>query len=298
MKKYEFTGKTWQYDGTTLHEIRALRDLHIVATNSDTEAIIIRAGDIGGWIESEANLSHDGNCWVDDNARVYGTSSVKDDAYVGNNADVCSSTVANNARVVDNAEISHFSEVLEAAFVSGDAVVTDHSKISEKAIVGDNAFIASSTISGCASVLDEARVEDDSTVFENAVVYMNAVVTNRSNIYGNASIGTKARISCSEIYGSATITADAEVCGKKLCEHRLYRSVDFSEDAPKSSNENNECFTSYNDSCKRTSRLPPYYFPAPVKSYDPCNGYDYDSPTYFEILAREHRYEEELENWK
>jgi len=60
-KKYELTGETKTLPcGTVLHRIRALRDFGSV-----------KAGDLGGWIESELNLSHEGDCWVSGNAKVY-----------------------------------------------------------------------------------------------------------------------------------------------------------------------------------------------------------------------------------
>ncbi|GAA5112388.1 hypothetical protein GCM10023261_16890 [Bartonella jaculi] len=59
-KKYEFTNETKQVGDYTLYRIRSLRDFGSV-----------KAGDLGGFIEKEANLSHDGNCWVGDNAWVY-----------------------------------------------------------------------------------------------------------------------------------------------------------------------------------------------------------------------------------
>ena len=52
-RKYEFTGETRTEDGIILNRIRALRDF------GDVEA-----GEEGGWIEKENNLSHNGNCWV------------------------------------------------------------------------------------------------------------------------------------------------------------------------------------------------------------------------------------------
>ncbi len=60
-KKYEFTDETIEVDGYILHRIRALRDFGSV-----------HAGDLGGFIESEDNLSHDGTCWVHFGAWVYG----------------------------------------------------------------------------------------------------------------------------------------------------------------------------------------------------------------------------------
>jgi len=49
-KKYKSTGETIQHDGVTLHRIQALRSFGDV-----------KEGDIGGWIEKESNLWHDGN---------------------------------------------------------------------------------------------------------------------------------------------------------------------------------------------------------------------------------------------
>lgn len=61
MKKYELTEETKVIVGKTLFRIRALRSF------GD-----IKAGDLGGFIENERNLSHEGNAWVGGNARVGG----------------------------------------------------------------------------------------------------------------------------------------------------------------------------------------------------------------------------------
>ena len=45
-KKYELTDETMEWEGHTLHRIKALRDFNDV-----------KAGDLGGWVESEDNLS-------------------------------------------------------------------------------------------------------------------------------------------------------------------------------------------------------------------------------------------------
>lgn len=64
MKKYEFTGevKRIKLIGTevVLRRIRAV-----------TAFGVVKAGDIGGWIEKEENLSHDGSAWVYGDAEVY-----------------------------------------------------------------------------------------------------------------------------------------------------------------------------------------------------------------------------------
>ena len=78
-KKYEFTGMTKDFLGITLKQIRALVTISGVVT----------AGDVGGWVESESNLSQvSGNAWVYGDALVYGNAKVYGDALVYGNAKV------------------------------------------------------------------------------------------------------------------------------------------------------------------------------------------------------------------
>ena len=70
-KKYEFTGMTKDFLGITLKQIRALVTISGVVT----------AGDVGGWVESESNLSQvSGNAWVYGDAQVYGNAWVSGDS--------------------------------------------------------------------------------------------------------------------------------------------------------------------------------------------------------------------------
>ena len=71
--KYEFTGEEKSFFGITLKRIRAIRDI---------EKYGVKAGNVGGWIEKEENLSQSGNAWVYGNARVYGNALVCGDARV------------------------------------------------------------------------------------------------------------------------------------------------------------------------------------------------------------------------
>ena len=85
MKKYEFTGETKEirllFRTATLHRIRAT-----VAFG------IVEVGDLGGWIEKEENLSHEGKAWVWGNAEVWGNAKVCGDAKVWGNAKVFSAS--------------------------------------------------------------------------------------------------------------------------------------------------------------------------------------------------------------
>ncbi len=98
MKKYELTDETKVEFGVTLHRIRALVDI---------ERWGIKAGDLGGWIESEANLSQEHDAWVFDEARVF------DEALVSGEA-----LVFGKALVFDKARVSGEAQVLGEAQVS------------------------------------------------------------------------------------------------------------------------------------------------------------------------------------
>ena len=65
--KYELTDNTKTVNGVKLYQIQALKDFGNV-----------KAGDLGGWIEKEKNLSQEGDCWVYDNAQVFGDAEVSD----------------------------------------------------------------------------------------------------------------------------------------------------------------------------------------------------------------------------
>lgn len=75
--KYRLTDETKEWCGRTLHRIEALKSFGNIS-----------AGEKGGWIEKEENLSQEGSCWVYGDAQVYGNAQVCGDAQVYGNARV------------------------------------------------------------------------------------------------------------------------------------------------------------------------------------------------------------------
>lgn len=104
MKKYELVNYN---EDTGLYQIKALCDF------SD-----VKAGELGGWVAGEDNLSHEGDCWVYSNARVCAYAAVFGSARVGGTA-----RVGGNARVFDEARVSGSARVGGSARVSGRAAV-------------------------------------------------------------------------------------------------------------------------------------------------------------------------------
>jgi len=126
MNKYELLqDDKIEVGGRILYRIKALKDF------SD-----VKAGDLGGYIEKEENLSQEDTCWVYDNARVFDDARVFDNARVYDNARVCGDAcVCGNARVFGNAR------VCGDACVCGDAYVYDNARVYGNACVCDNARV-------------------------------------------------------------------------------------------------------------------------------------------------------------
>ena len=149
-KKYKFTGKTIEVDGRTLRRIRRLSD-----------------GLIGGYIESEDNLSHEGECFVYDDARVFDNAYVHGDAQVSGNARVYGSAlVYDNVRVYGNVYVYDSAQVSDNALVYGDALVYGNAQVSDNARVSGN-----------------ARVYCRARVFGNAQVTKKVITSNAHNYH-------------------------------------------------------------------------------------------------------------------
>lgn len=87
MNKYKMLkDDTIEIGSHTLYRIRALKDFGNV-----------KAGDIGGYIEKEENLSQKGICWIYYNSRVYGNAKVYGSAWVCGRAEVCGSAKISKA---------------------------------------------------------------------------------------------------------------------------------------------------------------------------------------------------------
>lgn len=161
-RKYELlTDDSIKYGRTTLYRIRALIDF------SD-----VKAGDLGGYIEKEANLDHLGNCWVYDNSKVY------EDARVWGNAQIRgNSWMSGNSRAWDN------------SILSGDCVMWGNARMSDNS----KAF-GECKLSGNATMWDDAEIHDrvcilgDVVVRGNSKIYGSTYLNGKGDIAGDAVI--------------------------------------------------------------------------------------------------------------
>lgn len=138
MKKFELTADRIEEKGVTLHRIKALIDFGDV-----------KAGELGGYVEKEENLSQYGNAWVYRHAKVFGN------AYI-----------YGNTRIFGNALVFEDALVYEDALVSGDTRICSDAKVSGNARIGGSAYISGN-----------AHIFGDSLVYGNAWLCDNAQVS-------------------------------------------------------------------------------------------------------------------------
>lgn len=127
-KKYELTDETEVISGVILHRIRSLVDI---------DKHHVKAGDLGGFIEKEWNLSHEGAAWVANDARVCDNARVSDNALIRDLAEV-----GDNAEVYEDAVICDSSAVYGNAKVCGDTLVSGGIDIEYNAEIHCNADYA------------------------------------------------------------------------------------------------------------------------------------------------------------
>ena len=134
-KKYELIPS----DKEGLYRIKALKDFNDV-----------KNGDIGGYVESEKNLSQYDDCWIYDNA-----------------------VVRDNAKVCDNAIVFDYAKVW------GNAIVRDNARVLVNARVLCNAVIQ-----------DNASVRGEVRIFDNVIVRDNVIIGGEVDICGDAIISS------------------------------------------------------------------------------------------------------------
>lgn len=175
-KKYVLTGETKEYEGKTLYRIQAIHDFGG-----------IKSGDLGGWIESEENLSQANDCWLFsgvacDNAKIFGNarvtgSELRDCAMVYGNTLVIGSCLSGNAKIFGG-EVQH-------ATVSGHAQIYDHAKIL-----------------GIVDAEDLTIIDGDAEIYDHAIIHFQSQINGKAKIHGEAEVFGK-------VSGKAEITGNA-----------------------------------------------------------------------------------------
>ena len=219
-KKYEmlFDDICEFTDGTVTYRIKALKNI---------PRYNVKVGDLGGYIESEHNLSHLGSCWVGNDAavmfkaivcedayiygdaiitgdaRIYGSATVYDSAYIAGHVNVY-----DNARIHKEAEILAYAKIYNNAEIDGKVFIQGHAEIYGNAVIRNGGLITGFTrINDDAVVNDFLRIIDNVHIYEHAVIDGHRVICEGSaEIHGNVILAKYAQVGgCADITGPAYI---------------------------------------------------------------------------------------------
>lgn len=154
----------------TLHRIIAIRNFGEISK-----------GTVGGYVESEENLSHDGDCWIYDSAMVLEKGKVVENAKVRDN-----SVVYGNAIIRGSSKLSYWARVFGNAIISDESVVMINGIVCDTSIIEGNTIITDdatvlgvSKVKGC--TVEGAALIKDSCIFD-VIVSNNAKIINCDRI--------------------------------------------------------------------------------------------------------------------
>ena len=180
MKKFELITNDWvMMDKTKLFRIRALREFGNV-----------KAGDLGGYIEKESNLSQEGKCWAYDKSFIFGNATVKDNAVVCDNAQI-----RDNACISDNVIVGDKAFIADNACISDDVTIRGNARIYSHVCISGHIFIGD-----CASISGYANIKG----------HGNGFIGGNTLISGNACIDGDVYMISAWINGNAYIKNNAD----------------------------------------------------------------------------------------
>ena len=153
-RKYEMTTIAKSQEGMLLHRIRALKDI---------PAAGVKKGDFGGYVLGEKNLSHQGDCWIGEEAAAFRDAIVCENAVVCGNAVIADRAVAAGEAWVDgDSRLEGRAVVVDQAVISGHAVVTDNGLVCMDGYVTDFACLkGEGFVNGKEDGLQDKEVRDN-----------------------------------------------------------------------------------------------------------------------------------------
>lgn len=151
--KYELTEQTKFVEGRKVSRIRALKDFSNV-----------KSGTLGGFVQSERNLSQHDDCWIYDNAVA-----------------MDNSIVSNNAKLKDTSMAMENSQVLDNAVLSDKAIISENAQIYGKAkMFGESRAYGDAEIFGEAKMMDMSRAFRDAWICKDVIIHSVASVTEKT----------------------------------------------------------------------------------------------------------------------
>ena len=210
MKKYELIKETETiFMGREVFRVKALKNFGNV-----------KAGDVGGWVCSENNLSQEGDCWIYDDAKCLDNAKMFDNAVMFGNA-----KMFDNARILNNSIMCDNAKILNNSIMCDNAKISGNARMSGNSMMFDNAYM-----------FEKARLINNSIMYNNARILNNSIMCDNARMYDYAIMSGNSRMSGNSVmYGNAILNKDKLLYGsinesyKKIfqyyCEKRLLTAI-------------------------------------------------------------------------
>ena len=142
-KKYELTSETKVIWGTTVHRIKRLSD-----------------NLLGGFVESESNLSQEGSCLIYGNAVAMNNSMMSGNSEMSENSKMTgNSMMYGNSEMSGNSRMTGNSMMTENSSMSGNSRMSGNSKMSENSKMSGNSMMTgNSEMSGDSRMTGDSRM--------------------------------------------------------------------------------------------------------------------------------------------
>ena len=196
--KYELIKESKiMFEGRDIYRIRALKDFNNV-----------KAGDIGGWVCSEDNLSQEGDCWIYDKAKCLDKAKMYNEAKMYDNA-----VMLNNSIMYDNSKMFNKAKMFDKSIMCNNAEMCGNATMYDSSIMYDNSKMFNNS-----KMYDEARMFDNAVMFNDSIIYSNSRMCGNAAMYDTATMG-KDKL----LYGS--INKSYKKIFQYHCEKRLLTAI-------------------------------------------------------------------------
>ena len=156
-RKYELTDITMRYEGRTLYRIRALKDFADV-----------KKGKLGGWVQTEDNLSQEGYCWVYNNAKCMDNARMYDNSTMFDRSEMHDNTIMYDySRMYGNSAMYDYSRMLDYTTMYGNSEMHDYSKMCDNSEMHEG-----------------SKMYNNSIISEHGEMWKNGVLDGDKNLYG------------------------------------------------------------------------------------------------------------------
>ena len=207
----------------TIHRTQDVKRFYQLVALRDIPEHGVKAGDKGGYVTRKDSLSHEGSCWVADEAQIVGKVYISDNAYIGEKATVyyfyslATSYKPGAIHVKENVKIMGEAFVDSRCYSGSqhpyDKIIEGNAYIFGQVLVRNVHHISGNAqIYGSASVNKVRLITDDAKIYGNATLLHVAVVSGSSEIFGQADIGPQCSITGkSKIFEKAKLEENVEV---------------------------------------------------------------------------------------